>query len=408
MLELVVIWEWLEFIVRWVHVITAIAWIGSSFYFIALDLGLRRSSQLPEGVLGEEWQVHGGGFYHVQKYQVAPPDLPQHLTWFKWESYSTWLSGFALLAILYWSGAEIYLIDRSKADLELWQAIALSGGSLLIGWVVYNTLCKSKLGESPTLLMILLFVLLVAMSWGYDQIFTGRAALLHVGAFTATVMTANVFLVIIPNQKIVVKDLREGKAPDPKFGQIGKLRSTHNNYLTLPVIFLMLSNHYPLAFASEYNWIICSLIFLTGVLIRHYFNSVHARRGHPHWTWALTAVIIIIIMWLSALKPPYETAHVQDIPIVPQETAETVEWAHVMDIVNIRCMTCHMQNPSWEGFLWAPKNVLLETKEQILYHSDKIYLQAAMSNAMPPANVTYMTQEERAMIANWYAHLKLN
>ena len=408
MFELAIIWDWLEFIFRWLHVITAIAWIGSSFYFIALDLGLRRSKNLPKGVLGEEWQVHGGGFYHIQKYQVAPPDLPEHLTWFKWESYSTWLSGFALMAILYWSGAEIYLIDRSKADLELWQAIALSGGSLLIGWVVYDFLCKSKLGESPTLLMILLFILLVVMSWGYDQIFTGRAALLHVGAFTATVMTANVFLIIIPNQKIVVKDLREGRAPDPKFGQIGKLRSTHNNYLTLPVIFLMLSNHYPLAFASEYNWIICALIFLTGVLIRHYFNSVHASKGHPHWTWALTAVIIIVIMWLSALKPPFETTTSQALADKPPETFETVEWAQVHDIISTRCMSCHSQNPLWDGFLWAPKNVLLETKEQILFHSNKIYLQSAMSDAMPPANVTFMTTEERATIANWYANLAIN
>ena len=398
--------EWLEFVFRWLHVITAIAWIGSSFYFIALDLGLRRSPTLPEGVGGEEWQVHGGGFYHVQKYQVAPADLPQHLTWFKWESYSTWLSGLALMAVLYWSGAEIYLIDRSKADLELWQAIALSGGSLLIGWLVYDFLCKTRLGESPTLLMILLFVLLVVMSWGYDQIFTGRAALLHVGAFTATIMTANVFLIIIPNQKVVVRDLREGREPDPRYGQIGKLRSTHNNYLTLPVIFLMLSNHYPLSFASEYNWVICSLIFLTGVLIRHYFNSVHARKGHPHWTWALTAIIFILIMWLSALKPPYESASSWQENGSELTAMTPVELAQVKDIVDTRCVACHSQNPLWDGFLWAPKNVILETEEHVLQYSDKIYLQAVMSTAMPPANVTFMTADERAVLARWYSGLE--
>ncbi len=236
---------------------------------------------MPAGAHGEEWQVHGGGFYHIQKYLVAPADMPEHLTWFKWESYTTWLSGAALLMIVYWVGAELYLIDPHKADLALWQGILISAASLTIGWLVYDFLCKSGLGEKPTVLMVLLFVLLVVMAWGYNQIFTGRAALLHLGAFTATIMTANVFFIIMPNQRIVVKDLQEGRTPDPKYGKIAKLRSTHNNYLTLPVIFLMLSNHYPLAFATEYNWIIAALVFLMGVTIRHYFNTMHAAQRQP-------------------------------------------------------------------------------------------------------------------------------
>ena len=291
MLEAAIIWEWIEFAVRWIHVITAIAWIGSSFYFIALDLGLRRPDDLPDGVSGEEWQVHGGGFYHVRKYSVAPARLPEHLIWFKWESYSTWLSGAVLMMIIYWAGAEIHLIDRSRADLSVVQAILISGASLAVGWIIYDRLCKSRLGNRPSALMILLFVMLTAMAWGYDQVFTGRAALLHLGAFTATIMTANVFLIIIPNQKIVVADMKAGRVPDAEYGRIAKLRSTHNNYLTLPVIFLMLSVHYPLAFATDNNWLIASLVFLMGVTIRHYFNSVHAGRGKPHWTWAATAVI---------------------------------------------------------------------------------------------------------------------
>ncbi len=209
MLDPAFLTEWLAFAVRWLHVITAIAWIGSSFYFVALDLGLRKAPDLPPGAYGEEWQVHGGGFYHIRKYLVAPEAMPEHLTWFKWESYATWLSGAALLAIIYWLGAELYLIDPEKADLAVWQGILISAGSLTIGWLVYDYLCKSGLGEKPTVLMLLLFVLLVVMAWGYDQIFTGRAALLHLGAFTATIMTANVFFVIMPNQRIVVDDLKE-------------------------------------------------------------------------------------------------------------------------------------------------------------------------------------------------------
>ena len=408
MLEIAIIWDWLNFAFRWLHVITAIAWIGSSFYFIALDLGLHKKPDLPEGVSGEEWQVHGGGFYHVQKYQVAPPNLPSQLTWFKWESYSTWLSGFALMAIMYWSGAELYLIDRTKMDLDLWQAVLISGGSLAIGWVFYDLLCKSRLGQRPITLMLLLFILLVVMSWGYDQIFTGRAALLHIGAFTATIMTANVFLIIIPNQKIVVEDLKQGKDPDPEFGRIGKLRSTHNNYLTLPVIFLMLSNHYPLAFASEYNWAICSLIFLMGVTIRHYFNTVHARKGYPNWTWAITAIIFIAIMWLSALKPPIgENSEIssQVTDDDPSSGVELVGFEEVDEIIQIRCVTCHSQQPTWDQILWAPKTVILESEQQILTNADRIFLHSVMTTSMPPANVTFMTTEERKTLLQWYAQI---
>mgnify|MGYP001252332547 CR=1 FL=1 len=213
MYELFLIWDWFEFALRWLHVITAIAWIGSSFYFIALDLGLRKAPDLPAGAFGEEWQVHGGGFYHVRKYLVAPSDMPAHLTWFKWESYATWLSGAALLMVVYWAGAELYLIDLAKAELSVVQAILISAASLAVGWVIYDALCKSQLGNTPTALMVLLFILLVAMAWGYDQIFTGRAALLHLGAFTATIMSANVFFIIMPNQRIVVADLQAGRSP---------------------------------------------------------------------------------------------------------------------------------------------------------------------------------------------------
>ncbi|WP_171131559.1 MULTISPECIES: urate hydroxylase PuuD [unclassified Ruegeria] len=407
MYDFAIFWDWMAFAVRWLHVITAIAWIGSSFYFIALDLGLNRD--IPGPADGEEWQVHGGGFYHIQKYLVAPERMPDHLTWFKWESYATWLSGAALLMIVYWVGGELYLIDAQKADLALWQGILISAASLTIGWLVYDFLCKSRLGQRPTLLMILLFCLLVGMGWGYNQIFTGRAMMLHLGAFTATIMTANVFFIIMPNQRIVVDDLKNGRTPDPKYGKIAKLRSTHNNYLTLPVVFLMLSNHYPLAFATEYNWIIAALVFLMGVTIRHYFNTRHARAGNPTWTWLVTALLFIAIMWLSSapMYQPLEEAEATPLTLYEQRFAAAEGFEEAHDIVLGRCSMCHAREPVWEGILWAPKGVLLETEADIARNAQQIYLQAGVTHAMPPANVTYMEPEDRAALIRWFRNADL-
>jgi len=403
MYDATVIMAWLEFAVRWVHVITAMAWIGSSFYFIALDLGLNRDIKGPAD--GEEWQVHGGGFYHIQKYLVAPDAMPAHLTWFKWESYSTWLSGVALLMLVYWLGAELFLIDQTVADLAVWQGVLISAGSLVVGWLAYDYLCKSPLGERPTVLMLLLFVILVVMAWGYTQVFSGRAALLHLGAFTATIMTANVAMIIMPNQRIVVADLKAGRAPDPKYGKIAKLRSTHNNYLTLPVIFLMLSNHYPLAFATDYNWIIASLVFLMGVTIRHYFNSMHARKGRPNWTWAATAVIFIVIMWLSSIPMQRDEDESASVPAHLQDVVASTHFEDVRDVVLGRCSMCHSAEPFWDGIHWPPKGVRLETDSEIAKQARQIYLHAGITRAMPPGNVSWMEDHERALIVNWYRGL---
>jgi uncharacterized membrane protein len=401
--------DWLEFAVRWLHVITAIAWIGSSFYFIALDLGLRRDHALPEGVHGEEWQVHGGGFYHIQKYLVAPSALPEHLTWFKWESYATWMSGFVLLILVYYLGADLYLLDQEKMALPVWGGIGLSLASLVLGWFGYSALCKSRIGQHSTALMILLYLLLVLLSWGFTQIFTGRAAFIHLGAITATIMSANVFLVIIPNQKIVVADLKAGRTPDAKYGQIAKQRSTHNNYLTLPVIFLMLSGHYPLAFATEYSWVIASLVFLMGVSIRHYFNSLHARQGNPRWTWAVTAALFLAIMALSVAplfshKNPEKEASWQTDGLTGQASllANHPDFEAVTDIVMGRCSMCHAKEPYYERILWPPKGVMLETPVQIATQAKSVFLHSAVSHAMPPANITWMEPEERQLIKRWY------
>ena len=403
--DFIIMWEWFAFAVRWLHVITAIAWIGSSFYFIALDLGLKKSPNLPAGAYGEEWQVHGGGFYHIQKYSVAPENMPNHLTWFKWESYATWLSGAAMLMIVYWLGAELYLIDPAKADLSVFQAIIISAGSLLVGWVVYDFLCKSALGNNPTGLMLLLFVVLVVMSWGYNQIFTGRAAMLHLGAFTATIMSANVFLIIMPNQRIVVKDLKEGRTPDPKYGKIAKLRSTHNNYLTLPVLFLMLSNHYPLAFATEYTWIIASLVFLTGVTIRHYFNTLHATGSGPTWTWMATLVIFLIIAALSTASSwngDYDDLENQPLTKKQESLMLAKGFDDISDIIISRCSMCHAREPVWDGMINAPKGVFLETDHDIVRGAKEIYIQAGVSHAMPPANITNLANEDRIKIVKWF------
>jgi uncharacterized membrane protein len=402
MYEYALAWEWLAFAVRWLHVITAIAWIGSSFYFIALDLGLVKRPGLPEGAYGEEWQVHGGGFYHIQKYLVAPVNMPEHLTWFKWESYMTWLSGFAMLAVVYYGGADLFLIDRHVLDVSAPVAILISMASLAVGWIFYDQLCKSPLGRNTWGLMILLYIALVVMAWGYTQVFTGRAALLHLGAFTATIMSANVFFIIIPNQKIVVADLIAGRTPDPKYGQIAKQRSLHNNYLTLPVIFFMLSNHYPLAFATQFNWIIAALVFLMGVTIRHWFNTVHARKGEPHWTWLITALLFVAIMWLSTapkvLTGEDETALA---PTFERFKADQ-HFAKAAETISTRCSMCHAAEPAWEGIISAPKGVHLDSENGIAMLAREIYLQAARSHAMPPGNVTEMTPEERRLLVAWY------
>ncbi len=403
MYDLVIMSEWVEFALRWLHVITAIAWIGSSFYFIALDLGLRQVPDLPKGAHGEEWQVHGGGFYHIRKYLVAPEALPEHLTWFKWESYVTWLSGFGMMFMVYYLGADLYLIDPSVADLTAPVAVLISVASLIAVWVIYDWICKSKFGDDNTRLMILLYILLVALAYGYTQIFSGRATMLHLGAITATVMTGNVFFTIMPNQRVVVADLQAGCTPDPKYGKIAKQRSTHNNYLTLPVIFLMLSTHYPLAFATQYNWIIASLVFLMGVTIRHYFNSMHARKGKPNWTWLVTFLLFVAVSWLSSIQPA-EDAETEAATLTPiqQKFVSADGFQEVHDIVLGRCSMCHAQEPFYDGILWAPKGVMLESEAQIAAHAKQIFLHAGITYAMPPANVSFMEAEERKKIEAWY------
>ena len=399
--------EWIEFAVRWLHAITAMAWIGTSFYFIALDLGLKKREGLTKGVIGEEWQVHGGGFYNIQKYGIAPPNLPQNLIWFKWESYATWLSGFALLAIVYYGGADLYLVNYEVVDISRELAIALSICSLVLGWILYDLLCKSRLGKNSNLLLIILFFFLFFLSWFYTSVFSGRAAFLHLGAFTATIMTANVFFIIIPNQKIVVSDLKAGKIPDSIYGVIAKQRSTHNNYLTLPVIFFMLSNHYPLAFASELNWAIAPLVFLLGVSIRHFFNTYHSEDKKLYWTWVVSLLIFLTIIVLSSFKTTNLdlVKNKEDLLGIELENVAGLP-EEVFDVVSARCSMCHSREPLWDGFIYPPKGFIVENEYDIVKQAKQIYIHSGISRAMPPNNISYMEDTERLLIQAWFESIE--
>jgi uncharacterized membrane protein len=391
-----IIRDWISLIVRWLHLITGIAWIGASFYFIHLDASLRRSGSLPAGVGGEAWQVHGGGFYRMQKYLVAPAELPKELTWFKYEAYSTWLSGFVLLGLIYYLSADLFLIDPAVLALPVWGAILISVASLALGWVIYDRLCKSRLGANTALLCVLGFVFLVAASWGYTRVFSGRGAYIHAGALIGTIMVANVFFVIIPNQKVVIADLLAGRTPDPALGRQAGQRSLHNNYLTLPALFLMISNHYPLSFATRWNWLIVAVVIIVGAVIRHFYNVRHAGMPSPWWTWGVATAGMALIVWLSAAPPQGEEAAAARAP-------EPVAFADVENIVLARCSMCHAAEPLWEGIAAPPKGVRLDTPEMIRKHARQIQLQATLTHAMPPGNLTEIPPEERQILAAWIA-----
>ncbi len=394
-----ILWEWMSMAVRWVHVIAGIAWIGSSFYFVHLDSSLKPRPGLPAGAAGDAWQVHGGGFYHMVKYLVAPTQMPDSLTWFKWEAYATWLSGMALLIVVYYFGAQLYLIDLTVLDLPVWGAVLISVAGLALGWVVYDQLCKSKLGENDTLLFVVLFVFLLVLAFAYTFLFSGRGAMMQMGALVGTMMVANVAMVIIPNQRVVVADLIAGKQPDPRLGAAAKQRSLHNNYLTLPVIFVMIANHYPLAFATRWNWLIFGLVLVIGAVIRHFYNSRHKGLPSPWWTWGVAAAGMVAIIMLSMAGPPVGTVEDEEAAV----PAEPVTYAQAEEVVLGRCSMCHMPEPAWEGIVVPPKGVMLDTPERIVRHAREIQLQAVLTHAMPPGNITEITPEERQVLAAWVA-----
>jgi uncharacterized membrane protein len=388
--------EWLNLLVRWLHIITGIAWIGASFYFVWLDNSIRPpapgSELARKGVSGELWAVHGGGFYNPQKYLVAPAELPADLHWFKWEAYSTWLSGFALLTIVYYFNAQAMMVDRAVADLSSWQAVGIGLASLVVGWTVYDLLCRSKLGKHDLAFGAVVFVLLVGAAWALTHFLGGRAAYIHVGAMIGTIMVANVLMVIIPGQRKMVEAMRAGGRPDPVYGIRGKQRSVHNNYFTLPVLFIMISNHYAMTYRNDHAWAVLAVIMAAGVFIRHFFNLRH--KGRVAWQYpAIGAALLLGLAIAIAPKAP----NVARAGLEP-----AAQFTQVRTIIGQRCVSCHASHPTQPGFVTAPAGVMLDDPHAISQNAARIYQQAVQLKAMPLANLTNMTDAERAQVAAWY------
>jgi uncharacterized membrane protein len=387
--------EWLSLLSRWAHFVTGIAWIGASFYFIWLDDHLQPPKEQvagERGVGGELWSVHGGGFYHAQKYRVAPRELPETLHWFKWEAYTTWLTGMFLLALIYWYGADVFLIDRAVADLPAPVAVGSAALIIVAGWVVYDVLCRSPLGRNETLLASVLLVLVVLLAWGLAQLFSGRGAYIHYGAVLGTIMVANVFFVIIPGQRRMVASAARGEAPDPADGIRAKQRSVHNTYFTLPVLFVMISNHYALTYNHAYNWLILVAFTLAGALIRVYFVARHKGRA------SLLPIVIAVVILLAIV-----------VAIAPRFEARSASVATIDDVRPVimnRCTNCHSAEPTHIAFATAPAGVILDTDEQIREEALRIHQQTVVLKAMPIGNLTQMTDEERQAVDDWYRAIK--
>ena len=381
--------DWLNLILRWAHLVVGIGWIGTSFYFVALDLGLRKNPNSAPGVFGEQWQVHGGGFYHIDKFTVAPPQLPENLVWFRWEAYLTWMTGFGLLVVQYYWNARAYLIDPTVLDIAPLTAIAISVATLALGWFVYDLICRSPIGERPVLLSVVVFVLIVAASYGLGQVFSGRGAFIHIGSLIGTIMAVNVFFVIIPNQKKLVAQLQAGQAPDPRYGAIGKQRSVHNNYLTLPVLLTMVSNHYPMLYSHPYSWLVVALIIVVGGLVRHLINRHDAGDDFNAYSWAAPVAAIALASAITVTAPRAATSSME------------VADSEVLQIVNHHCAVCHSRRPKHPGFAEAPKDMRLETLRDLRQYARLVRVQAVQSNAMPLGNETRMTREEREKLGAW-------
>ncbi|WP_369052860.1 urate hydroxylase PuuD [Burkholderia gladioli] len=385
--------DWLNLAIRWLHVICAIAWIGESFYFVALDNSLKPPkdpNQRQRGVFGELWHVHGGGFYNMQKYTVAPPEMPEDLHWSKWPSYTTWMSGFGLFFVLYLLAPNTYLIDRNVLDMGPVVAVSAALGFLMAGWIVYDCACR-LLGNRDRLLGAFVGLYVVLAAWLACHVFSGRAAYLIVGAMLATIMSANVFFVIIPGQRKMVDKMLKGETPNPIYGKRGKQRSVHNTYFTLPVVFAMLSNHYAMTYANQYNWIVLVIIMLAGALIRQFFVMRH--RGQQLWYLPLGGVALMLLA-LAWTMPR---------PVAPQAEAANLPKLSIKDIEPVlqqRCVACHSAKPTMMGS--APAGVMFDTPEQIAQNAQRIYQQAVQLKAMPIGNVTHMTDDERTKIAAWF------
>jgi uncharacterized membrane protein len=389
--------DWLGLLVRWFHFTAGIAWIGASFYFVWLDDSLNRKVSAAEssrGVNGELWGVHGGGFYHSEKFLTGPVGEPlrEDLHWFYWEAYSTWLSGMAMLAIVYWAGASTFLIDKTVLDLTPPEAIGISIASLVIGWFVYDALCRI-FEKNETVLWTAIGLFLLFADWALFHIFGPRAAFIHVGAIIGTIMVWNVFFLIIPGQRKMVAQLRRGEAPDPRPGAIGKQRSVQNTYFTLPVLFIMISNHYPMTYSGPYGWLVLAGLAIAGVLVRRFYVLTHFHK----LVWALPSAAAVIIATIAIFLAPHAPAS------DAASAGPAVTYADIAPIVAQRCAVCHAAHPTYAGFSAAPQGILLDTPEHIVANASQIEAQAVATHAMPLGNVTNITDEERAKLGAWIA-----
>lgn len=385
--------DWLNLLLRWGHLITGIAWIGASFYFIWLDNSLEEPSDenKQNGISGQLTSIHGGGFYEVAKYKLAPPTMPKTLHWFKWEAYSTWITGFFLLVLMYYVGAQTYLIDPTKYALEIWQGVLLSITTLAFGWFIYDALCKSPLAKNGWLLAGVLLILIALTAWGLGEVFSDRAAYLHVGALIGTCMAANVLRVIIPGQKALVAAVEAGQAPDPRYAKASKLRSIHNNYLALPVLFLMISNHYPMTYGHSHAWAVLLVIIVIGAWSRHFFNLRHKGIVRPGILISAFVAFALLAWWIAPRHPH---------PVIDKAAPE-VDDAQVLALVQRHCTACHSAHPSDEVFTIAPAGVMLDSLEQIHQWAVRIQARTVVSKDMPFMNKTGMTDEERAQLGAW-------
>lgn len=387
--------DWLNILVRWGHLVAGISWIGASFYFVALDLSLRKAPVMPQGVMGEAWEVHGGGFYHVRKYLSAPTELPPHLIWFKWEAYVTWITGFCLIILQYYMQAELYLIDPQVLPLLPWQAIVISLASLGAGWLVYDRLCRSPIGQNTGWLALCVYVLILFAAYGYGRVFSGRGAFLHVGAFVGTIMAANVFAVIIPNQRKITASLLKGETPDPKLGAIGKQRSLHNTYLTLPVLFMMLSNHYAIITGNPHAWVLVGLIVLGGGVARYALLRHEVGDDMAKFAWAFPVIALCLagaIMLTESKNGPASTLKVSN--------------DEALAIVMQRCAACHSATPTDATIKEAPKGIKFESLDDLKRYAKQIETQAVRNKSMPLGNKTGMLPEEREKLGAWITGLK--
>jgi uncharacterized membrane protein len=383
--------EWLALLLRWAHFIAGVAWIGASFYFNWLENHLERRNA-KGGIAGDLWAVHGGGFYYLQKYEVSPDRLPRDLHWFKWEAYFTWITGFSLLCVAYYFNAGAYMVDRSVADISPLAAIGAGLASLLASWFFYDGLCRSPLRSRPALLAVLVFAWFVLLAWLLSRYLSGRAAYIHVGAAIGTVMVANVFRVIIPAQKDLVAALEEQREPDAQKGKNALLRSRHNNYLTLPVLFIMISSHYPGTFGHAWNWLVLVVISMAAVGIRHWFNVRH-REKPGHWLLAASLLFLAGLIFLMRPQMPPEIESGKAYPTT----------AEVMPTVRERCVSCHAAAPSYPGFASPPLGLVLEREEELEQAGPRVFQAVVITRTMPLGNISGMTEEERDLLAQWYA-----